>query len=62
MEIKTVKLQIRYDTHANWESANPILATGELGYESDTHTLRIGDGINTFTQLPKVVFTSEETE
>lgn len=37
-------IQIRRDTAANWTSANPILAQGELGLETDTLKVKAGDG------------------
>lgn len=47
-------IQIRRDTAANWASVNPVLAQGELGYELDTRTLRIGDAVTAFTSLPPI--------
>jgi microcystin-dependent protein len=38
-------IQLRSDTSANWATANPILAVGEMGYATDTKDLRIGDGV-----------------
>jgi microcystin-dependent protein len=38
-------IQLRSDTAANWETANPILAIGEMGFETDTKVLRVGDGV-----------------
>jgi hypothetical protein len=38
------KIQIRRDTAANWTSSNPTLAAGELGYETDTDKIKMGDG------------------
>lgn len=35
---------IRRDTAANWTSSNPTLAVGEIGYETDTGKLKIGNG------------------
>ena len=37
-------IQIRRDTATNWTSANPTLAQGELGLETDTLKLKAGDG------------------
>jgi len=37
-------IQIRRDTASNWSSANPTLAQGELGLETDTLKLKAGDG------------------
>lgn len=44
-------IQIRRDTAANWTSADPTLAQGELGYETDTSKLKIGDGSTAWTSL-----------
>jgi len=41
----TYQWQIRNDTAANWVASNPILAVGEMGYETDTGLLKIGDGV-----------------
>lgn len=41
----------RRDTAANWTSANPTLAAGEFGYETDTGKLKIGDGSTVWTSL-----------
>lgn len=54
-EIKTT-FQLKRGTAARWLEVNPILAQGEPGYEYDTHKLKIGDGIKTWTQLPYVGF------
>ena len=37
-------IQIRRDTATNWTSANPTLAQGELGLETDTLKIKAGDG------------------
>ena len=39
-----VQIQLRRDTAANWVSANPTLALGEFGMETDTMLYKIGDG------------------
>lgn len=41
----------RTGTAAEWTTANPVLEKGELGYESDTHKMKFGDGTSTWTQL-----------
>ena len=45
------KIQLRRDTLVNFTSKNPILAEGELAYETDTKKLKIGDGTTAYTQL-----------
>lgn len=44
-------VQLRRDTAANWTSANPTLANGEQGYETDTAKMKVGDGVTTWTSL-----------
>ena len=41
----------RYDTAANWASANPLLLAGEIGVESDTYQIKIGDGNSLWNSL-----------
>lgn len=44
-------VQIRRDVAANWTSANPTLANGEQGYETDTSKMKVGDGATVWTSL-----------
>lgn len=46
------KIQWRRDLAANWTSANPILAQGEVGYELDTGQAKVGDGVLAWNSLP----------
>lgn len=46
-----VRIQLRNDLSINWSTKNPILAQGEIGIESDSRKLKIGDGINTWNHL-----------
>ena len=48
----TAQIQARHDTAANWTANNPTLAVGELGYETDTQKLKLGDGATAWTTLP----------
>jgi hypothetical protein len=45
------RIQNRRDTAANWTTKNPVLASGELGLESDTRKFKIGDGSTTWSSL-----------
>ena len=45
------QIQFRRDTAANWTSANPTLAEGELGLETDTTYYKIGTGSTAWTSL-----------
>jgi hypothetical protein len=46
-----VKILLRNDISTIWTSVNPILGQGEIGIESDTRKLKIGDGILTWNLL-----------
>ena len=45
------KIQIRRDTAANWTSANPVLAQGELALETDTKKIKAGNGTAAWSAL-----------
>lgn len=49
-----VKIQNRSDTAANWTSANPTLSQGEIGLETDTRFMKVGNGTQAWTALPYV--------
>ena len=51
--ITTIKL--RRGTAAQWTSANPVLAAGEMGIETDTQRSKFGDGTLTWTALAYTV-------
>jgi len=46
-----VQIQLRNDTAANWTSADPVLAQGEMGIERDTGKVKLGDGVTTWENL-----------
>ena len=45
------RILIRRDTAANWTAANPTLAAGELGGETNTGKLKLGDGVTAWNSL-----------
>lgn len=45
------KIQFRRDTAANWTAANPVLALGEPGYETDSKKHKIGNGTAAWATL-----------
>ena len=57
----TSLMQQRRDTAANWTSNNPTLLNGEIGYETDTGYLKIGDGSTAWTSLGYVDGTKVST-
>lgn len=46
-----VQIQLRNDTSANWTSANPVLAQGEIGIETNTRLYKIGNGSTAWNSL-----------
>lgn len=46
-----IKIRFRRDTAANWTTANPILDQGEVGVETDTLKLKMGDGATAWGSL-----------
>jgi len=46
-----VTIQMRRDTAANWTSADPTLAAGEWGFETDTGLVKIGTGAIAWVSL-----------
>jgi hypothetical protein len=50
-----VKIQIRRDTSSNWTSVNPTLSQGELGFETNSKKIKIGDGSTTYTSLSYII-------
>lgn len=49
------RIRIRRDSTYNWNFYNPVLATGEAGYETDTNRLKVGNGTGTWSQLPYLI-------
>lgn len=45
------RMQQRRGTAAQWTAANPILAGGEIGFETDSGKFKIGDGVTTWANL-----------
>jgi Major tropism determinant N-terminal domain len=44
-------IQIRRGTAAQWTAANPVLAPGEIGLETDTFEFKFGDGVKAWSAL-----------
>lgn len=44
-------IKLRSGTTAQWTKADPVLALGEPGYDSDSHILKVGDGATPWTTL-----------
>lgn len=44
-------IQLRRGTAAAWSAANPVLASGEMGFETDTGFVKFGDGATAYNSL-----------
>jgi len=47
----TTRMQQRRGTATQWTTGNPVLAAGEIGFETDTNKFKIGDGSSTWSAL-----------
>lgn len=47
-----IQIQYRRGTAAEWTAANPTLAVGEPGYETDTGKFKVGTGAAAWNSLP----------
>ena len=45
------KILFRRDTASNWNTSNPVLSAGEIGLESNTNKIKLGDGTNHWQDL-----------
>ena len=54
MPAQTV-IKLRRGTAAQWTSANPVLAAGEMGVETDTQRSKFGDGTTAWASLAYTV-------
>ena len=52
-----VNILIRRGTASEWTSANPILLEGEVGVETDSKKLKVGDGLTVWASLPYITLT-----
>ena len=52
-------IQVRRDTAANWTANNPTLATGEIGFETNTGKLKVGTASTAWNSLPYVTDASD---
>lgn len=45
------KIQLRRDSSTNWSSSNPVLSSGEIGFDTTTKSFKIGDGTTAWNSL-----------
>ena len=51
MQQKIARFIQRHNLSTIWSDVNPILARGELGFETDTGSLKVGDGSTHWNNL-----------
>jgi hypothetical protein len=49
--MSTVRIQVRRGTASEWTTANPILAAGEMGVETNTNKFKFGNGTDAWSSL-----------
>jgi hypothetical protein len=49
--MSTTRIRLRRGTAAQWSAANPVLALGEPGFETDTSRVKIGDNTTAWNAL-----------
>jgi len=55
MATKLTRMQQRRGTEFQWEDANPILASGEVGLNTDNGFIKIGDGFSRWSELEYLI-------
>ena len=48
------KLQFKRGTATQWATDNPILSSGEPGFDVTNYILKVGDGVNPWSTLPDI--------
>lgn len=48
-------IQVKRGSASSWTSANTVLAAGEIGFETDTKKMKVGDGSTAWTSLAYTV-------
>lgn len=51
MATQIVRMQQRRDSTVDWEANDPVLLPGEIGYDTTTDQIKIGDGTSTWSEL-----------
>jgi len=56
-----MQTKLRAGTENEWSSVNPILEDGELGYDESNKSIKIGDGLRAWNNLPFLCIPCETT-
>ena len=55
----SVRIQMRRGTTSDWNTADPILNEGEIGYNTTLGQIKIGDGTTAWSSLDYMVTDAE---
>jgi hypothetical protein len=55
-------IKLRRGTATEWSTANPLLAAGEPGFETDSGKHKIGDGVARWSKLPYFLHETQVTQ
>jgi hypothetical protein len=56
------KIQIRRGTATSWTTFDPVLSSGELGYDTTNKNFKVGDGTTIWSLLPYTYVSQTELE
>ena len=59
LKVLTTRILSRSDTSVNWSTVNPILAKGEIGFDTTNGKNKIGDGVTPWNNLQYFVIESD---
>ena len=54
-QTKNMRILVRRDKAEKWADINPILLLAEIGYETDSTGMKVGDGATRWNDLPYFV-------
>lgn len=55
----SITMQQKRGTASQWSTANPTLLAGEIGFETDTNKIKVGDGSTAWNNLDYIAGTEE---
>ena len=56
------KIKVRRDSSTNWGTVNPVLDSGEIGFETNTRKIKVGDGSTQWSLLPYAAISQADLE
>lgn len=56
------QIRQRIDSHANWNSINPVLADGEMAISNDRNDFKIGDGVKQWQTIDYAISNNQAVQ